>query len=97
MRSRETGSTHTENDSIRLLTNRIDLQWHPATYFIPNSPPAATSACSNSIICMGASWLAIMHRGRAGLCNSAYGWGWLVHRGGAGLFNSAYGWGWLVQ
>ena len=55
--------------TIRLLTSHlIDLQWHPATYF---APPAATFAPSNSIICMGASWLAIVHRGGAGLCNSA--------------------------
>ena len=36
-----------------ITSHLINLQWHPASYFALNSPPAATSACTKSIICMG--------------------------------------------
>ena len=42
------GRIHTENDPTTWKYN-----YQPASYFAPNSPPAATSACTKSIICMG--------------------------------------------
>ena len=52
----EYGPVHMENDPTKnyLLTSPlIEIQWHPESYFAPNSPPAATSARTKSIICMG--------------------------------------------
>ena len=44
-----------------LTSHLIDLLWHPASYFVPNSPPAATSA---RMICMGVG-LHLQKRGGA--------------------------------
>ena len=55
--------SYREQSCIEIATYQ-PFQWHPASYFTPNSPPAAISARTKSTICMGAG----LH-----LCNSARG------------------------